>query len=225
MKSTTILAVASLHKFHIDHPYFDYDKLFLVVDEFQPDYVGVEIRPEDIGADEEYLRRNYPHEMIELSKRYDYGHCFGFDWLGEDIAGQPIPENYWKEISEQKKLERTLGEDPNFQESPLLDDLLNQQMEILKTATPASLIDGRYGSVTKKYYQALEDLLRGTKYEPIPQFREKRDQEIGGHMVNFIREHPGSRIALVMGANHHIYALETLSSNFTDEQLVFAKPE
>ena len=225
MKTATLLTVASMHQFHKDHPSFDYDRLFQVIDKFQPDHVGVEIRPEDIGADETYLSRNYPFEMIELSKRYGDDQCFGFDWLGEDIAGQPIPDNYWKEISVQKKLERELGDDPDFQETPLPDNLYNQQMDILKTATPASLIDGRYGAVTKQYYQAVDELLRGTKYEAISQFREKRDQEIGKHMVNFIREHPGSRIALVMGANHHVLAMETFSKEFANKELFFEKPE
>jgi len=225
MKPTVILAIASLHKLHIDHSYFDYERLFQIIDRFQPDYVGMEIRPEDIGTDEDYLRHNYPFEMIELSKRYGNGQCFGFDWLGEDIAGQPIPVNYWKEISVQKKLERSIAEDPEFQETPLLDSFIDQQMDIIKNATPVSLIDGRYGAVTKQYYQAMNDLLHSTKYEPLSQFREKRDQEIGQHMVNFIREHPGSRIALVMGANHHVFALETLSREFADGELIFAKPE
>lgn len=224
MKPTIIHAIASLHQFHTNHPSFDYDRLFQVVDKFQPDHVGVEIRPEDIGADEAYLSRNYPYEMIELSKRYKDG-CFGFDWLGDDIAGQPIPDNYWKEISFQKKLERELGDDPDFQETPLLDDLYNQQMDILKTATPASLIDGEFGAVTKKYYQALDDLLSGTKYEPISQFRFRRDEEIGRQMVNFIREHTGSRIALVMGANHHIFAIETLANHFDNDQLTLVTPD
>ena len=225
MKTTTLLTVASIHQFHKDHPSFDYEKLFQVIDKFQPDHVGVEIRPEDISADEDYLGRNYPYEMIELSKRYGNGQCFGFDWLGDDIAGQPIPENYWKEISEYKKLERALGDDPEFQEAPLVENLLDQQMDILKNATPASLIDGRYGAVTKQYYQAVDDLLRGTKYEAISQFREKRDQEIGKHMVNFIREHTGSRIALVMGANHHVFAVETIAKYFDNEQVILALPD
>jgi len=225
MEPTVILAIASLHKLHIDHPYFDYERLFQIVDRFQPDHVGVEIRPEDIGADEGYLRHNYPFEMIELSMRYGNDRCFGFDWLGEDIAGQPILVNYWKEISVQKKLERSIAEDPEFQETSLLDDLINQQMDIIKNATPASLIDGKYGTVTKQYYQAMDDLLLGTKYEPLSQFRKKRDQEIGKLMVNFIREHLDSRIALVMGANHHVFALENLSKEFQDGELIFAKPE
>ena len=55
MKPTIILAIASLHQFHTNHPSFDYDRLFQVIDKFQPDHVGVEIRPEDIGADEAYV--------------------------------------------------------------------------------------------------------------------------------------------------------------------------
>jgi len=221
MKLTTVMAIASMHRFHKDHPTFDYDKLFYVVERFQPDYVGIEIRPEDISADESYLARNYPHEMVTLSKRYS-DRCFGFDWLGEDIIGQPIPSNY-KEISVYKRLERAINEDTDF-ESGILDDLFEQQMDIVKTATPTSLIDGRYDTVTKRYYQTVDDLLRGTKYELISKFNHKRDQEIGQNIVNFIRGHFGTRIALIMGANHHVFVLETLSNYFGNKHVVYEQP-
>lgn len=220
---TTILAIASLHSFHKDNPTFSYDHLFEVVDKFKPDFVGIEIRQEDIGADETYLSRNYPYEMVELSKRYE-DRCFGFDWLGKDITGQPIPENYWKEISSYKKLERQLSEDPDFQDTPLLDDLYNLQMDIAKIATPSSLINGRYGEVTKQYYQAMDNLLHGTKYEDLARFRHKRDEEIGHQIVNFIREHSGSRIALVMGANHHVFAVNTITNHFKNDEIRLEVP-
>ena len=224
MMSTTILAIASLHGIHKGNPTFSYDYLFDVIAKFKPDFVGVEIRQEDIGADEAYLSRNYPYEMVELSKRYA-DRCFGFDWLGEDIVGQLIPDNYWKEISAYKKLERQLNEDPDFQDTPLLENLYNQQMDIAKTATPTSLVDGRYGQVTKQYYQAMDNLVRGTIYEDISRFRQQRDGEIGHHIVNFIREHSGSRIALVMGANHHVFAVETITSHFKEGKIKFETPE
>jgi len=216
MKPTTIMAVASMHQFHKEHPTFDYDDLFQVIEQFHPDYVGVEIRPEDIDTNEAYLRKNYPFEMVKLSKDYDNGRCFGFDWLGEDIAGQPIPNNYWEDVSVYKRLERELSDDASMISNELaneLESLLEQQIDILKTATAASLIDGRYGNITKQYYQASDDLLRGTKYEMISEFRRRRDQEIGKNIVNFIHKHPGTRIAVVMGANHHAYALEALSNS------------
>ena len=215
--------LASLHKFHQDHPTYDYEKLFQVVKDFEPDYVGVEIRPEDMGADEAYLSRNYPYEMIELAKRYG-DKSFGFDWLDDDIAGKSIPENYWKEINRIKKLERLVGDDPEFQDTPQVDEFFEQQMEILKSATPVSLIDGRYGEVTKRYYEALDNLLRGTQYELISIHREKRDKMIGAHIVDFIRANTGKRIALVMGANHHVFAKETLEKEFGDGEIIFVQP-
>jgi len=223
MKPTTIMAVASMHRFHKDHLTFDYEKLFQVIADFHPNYVGVEIRPEDIGMDESYLKKNYPFEMVQLSRIYNNGRCFGFDWLGEDIAGQPIPDNYWKEISVYKRLERDLSDDTTII-APELDSLLEQQMDILRTATPASLIDGRYDSVTKRYYQVSDDLLRGTKYELISTFRYRRDQEIGKNIINFIRTHIGTRIALVTGANHYVYLLESFSNQLRNENIVYEQP-
>lgn len=217
------MVIASIHQYHKDHPTFDYDRLFHVVECFQPDYVGVEIRPEDIGADESYLARYYPHEMVTLSKRYS-NRCFGFDWLGEDIIGQPIPDNFkGTSVYKYKQLERVINEDTDFK-SGTLDDLLEQQMDIVKTATPASLVDGRYDTVTKRYYQTLDDLLRGTKYELISKLNHKRDQEIGQNIINFVRGHFGTRIALIMGANHHVFALETLSNYFGNKHVVYEQP-
>jgi hypothetical protein len=227
MKSTTIMAVASMHQLHKEHPSFDYDKLFQVIEHFHPDYVGVEIRPEDIGTNEVYLRKNYPFEMVKISIDYDNDRCFGFDWLGEDIAGQPIPNNYWKDISIYKRLERELSDDASMISNKLaveLDNLFEQQMDILKTATAASLIDGRYGIITKRYYQVSDDFLRGTKYELISEFRRRRDQEIGKNIVNFIYKHLGTRIAVVMGANHHVYALEALSNNLEIDNIIYEQP-
>jgi hypothetical protein len=223
MKLTIIMAIASMHQIHKDHPTFNYNALFHIVDDFHPDYVGVEIRPEDIDTDTIYLEQNYPYEMIELSKRYGDGQCFGFDWLGEDIDGQPIPSNYWKEISAYKRLERELSEDVGFN-SDELDGLFEQQMDIAKSATPAALLDGRYDAVTKRYYQIGDALLRGTKYELISKFRHNRDLKISQNIVNFIHKHPGTRIALVMGANHHAFVLETLSIHFGSEHVLYEQP-
>jgi len=221
------MAVASMHQLHKEHPSFDYDNLFQVIEHFRPDYVGVEIRPEDIGTNEVYLKNNYPFEMVKLSMDYDNDRCFGFDWLGEDIVGQPIPNNYWKDISICKRLERELSDDVSMISNKLsaeLDDLFEQQMDILKTATAASLVDGRYGIVTKRYYQVSDDLLRGTKYELISDFRRRRDQEIGKNIVNFIYKHLGTRIAVVMGANHHVYALEALSNSLEIDNFIYEQP-
>jgi hypothetical protein len=81
------MIVATMYGLHQDHHASDFEDLFRLVENFEPNLVGVEIRPEDVGADEDYLRANYPHEMIELARRHGES-AFGFDWLGDDIAGR-----------------------------------------------------------------------------------------------------------------------------------------
>ena len=208
-----------MHGLHKNHPTFDYDTLFQVVEDFKPDYVGVEIRPEDLGAEDSYLLQNYPFEMVELSRRYKSDRCFGFDWLGDDIEGKPIPHNYWEEKSLYKRLERELDKDQNYQ-SEELDAILSKQIEICKTANPGSFNDGRYDEINKRYYQILDEMLCDSKYEIITQIRKQRDKEINRHIISFIQEHPGKRIALVMGANHRIFVLESLKLNLKKEQFV-----
>lgn len=219
MKRTIVLVVASLHGLHKENPAYGYEQLFEVIADFEPDFVGVEIRPEDLGADDEYLGRNYPFEMVELVRRYGVARCFGFDWLGDDIAERPIPENYWREISEFKRVERALNADDTL-ENGTLDELFEEQMAIATEATAGSLVDGRYGAVTKRYYEVMGEWLAGTDYELIPRFRERRDAEIGRWIVDFVRKHAGARIALVMGANHHVFAVEALEQGFEGEDLV-----
>jgi len=111
-----VMIVATMHGLHRDHRGFDYDDLFRLVESFEPDLVGVEIRPEDMDADEDYLRANYPHEMIELARRYGDS-AFGFDWLGDEIANRPIPVGYWQERSPIKSLERELASDAGIAET------------------------------------------------------------------------------------------------------------
>ncbi|MFW9933155.1 MAG: hypothetical protein ACFFDR_10910 [Candidatus Thorarchaeota archaeon] len=217
MKQTKAKLIASMHGFHKDHPTYDYETLFQVVEDFEPDHIGVEIRPEDLGAEISYLMQNYPFEMVELSKRYS-DQCFGFDWLGSDIEGNPIPVHYWQEKSVYKQLERELDKDPMFQ-SEELDELFSKQVDICKSATPTSFDDGRYDVITKRYYEILDKIIQDTKYELVTQVRERRDQEINRNIVNFIQAHPGSRVALVMGANHRAFVLKALQLNFEDGQL------
>jgi hypothetical protein len=108
---TTVMVVASLHGFHAHHPTYDYDKLYALVARYHPDVVGVEIRPEDIGGKDEYLAKSYPREMIALRDSYR-DRAVGFDWLGDEIAGRPIPDGWWQHGSKIKALEREMDADP-----------------------------------------------------------------------------------------------------------------
>jgi len=200
-----------MHGYHKNHPSYTYEKLYRLIDDFNPDFVGVEIRPEDMGAKKRYLQQYYPQEMIELSIQYGK-YAFGFDWLGDDIAGQAIPENHL-ENNELLQLEQLLEKDDSFQ-SDELERLNKARMDIIKTATPNTLIGGQYGVLTRKVRRITEDMLRGSQYEPITHFNVQREQKINDNITRWLKQHLGKRIALVMGADHCTYVLENIKKQF-----------
>ncbi len=176
---TQVMIVASMHGLHKTSTAYSYEMLYALVRDFKPDLVGVEIRPEDLGRDQEYLQDNYPKEMIELAQTWGE-HAFGFDWLGNDVAGAPIPHDWWTHGSPIKRLERELDQDPDFK-SKQLDAIRAQQSDILRSATPSSLNDGRYDRLNDAYYARLQQRLHGTRYAPIAQFYASRDRHRPEH--------------------------------------------
>jgi len=150
---TQVLVVPSLHGLHAHSSGYDFDKLYTLVADFKPAVVGVEIRPEDIQADAAYLKRNYPPEMIALRDKYA-GRVIGFDWLGSEIAGRPIPADWWTHGSKIKALERKLDADPAMRD-PEEERISREQQAILESATPASLADGRYDKLVREQRERL----------------------------------------------------------------------
>jgi hypothetical protein len=203
-----VLVVGSIHGMHRDHPTYSYVALYDAVRAFKPDAVGVEIRAEDLTRDGAYLKANYPQEMIALAAEY-WPRVFGFDWLGPELEGRPVPANYWRDESWLKKLEKERSDDGTYQ-SAEISRLQKEQLEIARGATPASMNDGRYDAVTLRYYEALEALLRGSRYQRLADFYQARNEAIGRNIEKFVRRNRGRRIAIVTGADHRVYVVRHL---------------
>ena len=223
--TTELLIISSLHSAHEGHPGFDYDVLFSLVRDFDPNLVGVEIRPEDVGMSREYLSANYPREMVELAQQYR-GRSFGFDWLGPDIAGFPIPESYFRDLSITKLSAELAGDEAMMARKPeQIAELEREQSLIIAAATPSSLADGRYGALCRQIDALEQNWLAGSKYEEILEFNRRRDEEIARNLIRFIERHPGHRIVAVMGADHRTFAVEALRDHFREAIEVVAVPE
>ena len=214
---SNLLIVSSLHAAHEDHATFSYDDLFSLVQDFEPDFVGVEIRPEDIGANRAYLLSNYPWEMVELAHRYQE-RAFGFDWLGHEIAGTSIPESYFKDLPA-TKLSKELNDDEVMMASrpEQIARYEEEQSKLIVNATPASLTDGRYGALCRQIDELEQSWLSGSRYEEILAFSRLRDEEIARTLIRFIERHRGSRIIAVMGADHVTFAAEAVLQHFADD--------
>lgn len=206
--ATTVMVLPVLHRRHADNPRYGYGDIDTIVAAFHPDRVGVEIRAEDMARDHGYLAGNYPREMIALAQAYG-ARAFGFDWLGDDLAGHPIPPQWWASGSPVKAMERDLDAHPLIATAhqralnAQIDRLSAMQDAIVATATAPMLADGRYDRVTADYYRAVHRLLDGTRFAPLAAFYTRRDAEIAAAVVAAVRGSPGQRIAIVTGCDHH----------------------
>lgn len=209
---TQALVIATIHGAHRGHAGYSYARLYETVAAFAPDVVAVEVRPEDMGADPAYLARNYPREMLELAARYAPG-SVGIDWLGDDLAGRAIPDDWWTAKSWVKALERRQARDAGFS-VPALDALRDRQNALIASATPAALNDGRYDALTRAYYAGFDNAVAGGPYQRLAHFYRARDARIAANAVRLVARNPGARIAIVVGADHRAAVIDTLRRRF-----------
>lgn len=214
-----VMVIATLHSAHADNPRYSYEDLYATVRGFAPDAVGVEIRAEDMQRDADYLAANYPLEMRELAREYGPT-AVGIDWLGHDLEGRAIPADYWREHSEIKRLQRELAKRPDIS-SQRVDAAQERQRQIIRTATAASLNDGRYDAATREYYAAVSAMLADTPFAPLSAFYVERDRRIAGNAARVVRgmldsASSGRRVVFVVGADHRAPVVDALTREFGD---------
>lgn len=66
----------------------------MFIENYNPDIIGVEIRKEDIYITPSYLKSMYTFKMYQCKTKFFEKKVVGSDWLGDDIAGKAILENY-----------------------------------------------------------------------------------------------------------------------------------
>jgi hypothetical protein len=198
---TRITVIATMHGLHGKSTTYSYENLYALVTSLKPDFIGVEMRQEDLPRDPQYLASMYPREMIQVAK--DYGNkAFGFDWLGDDVAGRQVPADWWANGSPIKALERQLDADSRFSHDAQLDAISAAEKQILTNATAATLNDGRYDRLNDAYYARQAVLYAGTKYDLLPRFYAERDFQLALNVAATIKAHPGSNIVVLTGADH-----------------------
>lgn len=208
--ASQVTVIASMHAFHEKSLSYSYQSLYASVRRLHPDFVGVEIRPEDMARDAAYLENNYPTEMIALLREWR-SQAFGFDWFGNEIANAPIPDDWWEARSPIKRLEREMDGDEKFH-SRRLDEIRAKELRILETATPATFNDGRYDRLNDAYYTTFADLVRGSRYEALSNFYAERDRYLAQNIVAAINRHRGACFVVVTGADHRGPLLRALKA-------------
>jgi len=200
-----------LHGLHKTNQAYNYDSLKAIISRLKPDVIAVEIRPEDIGSDTTYLKKNYPLEMWTMPFWFPQARMAGFDWLGEDIRGKAIPENYWKEQAAIKKWERRLNKDSLYAKKLAVCDTISKtRLEILKTSSLRQILESRDSELVKQYYTCLETSLEGSEYQQITDFYSRRNRKMVKNLKQLRRELKGKVLVIITGDDHYPYLFDAL---------------
>jgi hypothetical protein len=220
-KISEVLIISTIHGAHNSNPNYSYDSLFVFIEKYNPDVIGVEIRHEDIDSSISYLKSNYPFEMYECLKKYPTKHVSGFDWLGNELEGKAIPKNYWKDISIIKQLQHKLNTDSILlQKLSVLDIVKEEKNKLALNASLLELNDGRYDLINHIYYEQLKALLQDTEFIALSVFYQKRDEHIARNIIDIIKKNNGKRMIFLIGADHREYTLKKVSKELGDSILL-----
>ncbi len=210
---TKLYLIPSLHGLHGVNKNYSYDTLKHIITQLNPDVIAVEIRSEDIDADTAYLKRSYPYEMWMMRYWFPNTKLLGFDWLGEDIEGRPIPKNYWKEISPMKKLERELAQDSTLAKLCAVCDSIGElRLGILKNKSLKEIIESNDSQLCNQYYSCYSTFLNDSKFEFIPYFNNERNQRILLNIQAIITKEEGKTIVVITGDDHYVYLSDKIKS-------------
>jgi hypothetical protein len=216
---TKILVLGTLHKFHRVNKAYTYDDVFKIIDNFHPEVLGVEIRPEDINQPREYLEKYYPYEMVEALFRYSKQiDVCGFDYYEKSLEGKLIPEGYFNNFHISEMENKLEGDSLLAKERQALDICGNMRMQIVNSnPTAPNLNDGRYDIVSDIYYKQMKLLLNNTSYEALADFYIERDRNIDKNIVNIIEKNIGRKCAFIMGTDHRVFAVNAIKEKFGED--------
>lgn len=225
-QATEVCIISTIHQAHKVNPNYSYDSLFTFVEAFRPDLIGVEIRQEDLDSSITYLSRNYPFEMYTTLQKFPATIVVGFDWLGDELDGRAIPENFWKEESVVKRLQFQLAADTLFRrELALLDIIQAEKEKLILEASLADLNDGRYDLINRVYYRQLAFLFQNSKYEALSEFYKKRDALIARNIIEIIKKHAGRKMIFLLGAYHRDFTIKKVSESFKGNIILYTFDE
>ena len=205
---TEVLVLPTLHKAHEMNKNYTYDDLMEIIKKYDPDVVGVEIRPEDIELQSVILEAFYPKEMITARDSFS-DRAFGIDFYSEDTQDKPVKLKMFQdttgEIGRAKKLAQEMKMDSVLvikHDEIGLEKILQEQQRIALSYSPEEFLKGEYDSLTELQFILEDSLFMGTAYEEYAIFNSRRDRRISQNALKLIEENPEKRILILVGANH-----------------------
>lgn len=208
-KKGKVWVVPALHWMYRQNTHYNYDSLIANIKRYNPDIIAVEIRAEDMKEDSAYLKKNYPYEMWMMRNWFPGKTVVGFDWLGEDINGKPIPEGYLQKLAPVKVWETEMRKDSKIMaDLAACDSFKQQRIKLLTSLTLDGLLHSNDPALTQAYYQCFGDKLKGTIHYRVAQYYRDRDGHLLSNLKSIINANRKRRILILTGDDHYPYLKE-----------------
>lgn len=216
-KKTELLILPTIHTGHAKNVNYSFSHVTKIIENFKPDIIAIEIRPEDMDQDTAYLKKFYQPEMIMARLGFPGVPKVGIDFMGSEMEGKNLPADFSRDtIGEMGRFRVTnqkLMKDSAIVKARIakgLVSLKSKQGELMGKLSANELLDGSYDKVTDEYTRAQTEVLANSPYQYYDAFSIKRDQKIADNIKDLAIRNPGKRIIVLSGANHHNRAVNTL---------------
>jgi len=219
-QKTQVLLLPTIHNAHETNSRYTYQHLLKIIENFKPDIIAIEIRPEDMGQhDTVYLKAFYRPDMIMVKDKFPAIPKVGIDFLGIDMVGKTLALNYRRDTTTANAkagaISRAISRDSIFAKANKtagLVELEAKRLVLIASANAQELIDGPFDSYSNAMAAKL-DSLRGLnpKYAQFQMSTTYRDQRLADNVKNVILKNPGKRIVVLSGVNHHGLYVQVMS--------------
>ena len=217
-QKTELLILPTIHGGHYKNVNYDFEHVRHIIQNFKPDIIAVEIRPEDMDQDTIYLKRFYNPEMILFKNSFPEAQKAGIDNMGKDMKGKALPINFVQDtISDMGKFRLTnqkLMRDSAIIKARIASGMVAikaKQGKMMGTLHASELMTGAYDLLTEEYTNTHTRVLAHTPYSYFDKFNVWRDTEIAKNIKALALKNPGKRIIVLTGANHRNRAFRLLS--------------
>jgi hypothetical protein len=217
-QKTQLLILPTIHAGHKKNVNYNFEHVRTIIKNFKPDIIALEIRPEDLDQDTSYLHKFYNPEMIMFRNEFTEAKKAGIDFMGSDVAGKPLPENFLKdtivEFGKFRLMNQKLMRDPAIVKARVekgLPELISKRGKMMGSLGANQLMDGKYDALTEEFTIEQTKILRNTPYQYYDDFQVMRDQRIADNIKAIALKNKGKRIIVLTGVNHRNRAVKLLA--------------
>ena len=221
-QETQVLVLPTIHGAHEVNENYTYDDLLQLVKSYEPDVIGVEIRPEDFKLSTDSLDLFYPLEMIMVRDSFP-GKVSGIDYYNEETRNITVSRKMFSDtVSEMysiKRLTQDMRLDSAFvtsYEKTKIPEIQEEQRRMALNYSAEEFLKGEYDSITGLQYRIEDSLFGNSAYAAYPVFNNRRDLQITLNALQLVEENPGKKILLLVGANHRNRLVDSLENRQVD---------